>query len=155
MPSNEIIRIEADLYRQVIKLMGNRFEISVVAQNEKAAADHIQAAINEIQRIEKLLTTFNEASQTNLVNRNAGISPVKVDQEVFDLILRSKKISELTQGAFDISYGSVDNRFWNFDETMTSLPSPAIAKKQVRLINYRNIILNEAGTTVFLKEPGM
>ena len=112
--------------------MGNRFEISVVADSEKYATECIQAAVAEISRIEKLLTTFDESSQTNAINRNAGHRPVTVDREVFDLISRSKKISELTQGAFDITYGSVDKRLWNFDLSMTQLPDPAIAKRRVR-----------------------
>jgi len=135
--------------------MGNRFEISVVTDDKKWADECIQDAIEEIRRIERLLTTFDESSQTNLVNKNAGLVPVKVDKEVFDLIQRSKRISEITQGAFDISYGSIDRRLWNFDPTMTSLPDRQAAKKLVRLINYRNIILDEKKSTVFLKEEGM
>jgi thiamine biosynthesis lipoprotein len=155
MLANDVTLVAPSLYRKVLKLMGNRFEISVVSTNEISASAHIDEAVNEIQRIEKLLTTFSESSQTNLINRNAGLRPVKVDLEVFELIARSKKISELTQGAFDISYGSVDKRFWNFDQHMDSLPDPVEAKKQVRLINYKNIELDEAGRTVFLKEKGM
>jgi len=136
-------------------LMGNRFEISVVTDDKKWADECIQDAIEEIRRIERLLTTFDESSQANLVNKNAGLVPVKVDKEVFDLIQRSKRISEITQGAFDISYGSIDRRLWNFDPTMTSLPDRQAAKKLVRLINYRNIILDEKKSTVFLKEEGM
>jgi len=135
--------------------MGNRFEISVVTDDKKWADECIQDAIEEIRRIERLLTTFDESSQANLVNKNAGLVPVKVDKEVFDLIQRSKRISEITQGAFDISYGSIDRRLWNFDPTMTSLPDRQAAKKLVRLINYRNIILDEKKSTVFLKEEGM
>jgi len=135
--------------------MGNRFEITVVAEDEKWAVEKIEEAIEEINRIEKLLTTFNDNSQTNLINQNAGIKAVKVDREVFDIIQRSQRISELTQGAFDITYGSIDKRLWNFDKTMTSLPDADTAKKLVRLINYRNIILNEKKCTVFLKEKGM
>jgi len=135
--------------------MGNRFEITVAASNITEATTHIENAVNEIRRIEKLLTTFDESSQTNLVNRQAGIEPVKVDKEMFDLIARSKKISELTQGAFDITYGSVDKRFWNFDLTMKSLPDPQEAKQHVRLINYENVILDESKSTVLLKEKGM
>src|SRR6185503_14288648 len=115
----------------------------VVAGNKAWANKRIAEAIEEIRRIERLLTTFDESSQTNLVNRNAGISPVKVDKEVFDLIKRSKKISGLTQGAFDITYGSIDKRLWNFDKTMKSLPDPKTARKLVRLINYQNVILDE------------
>ncbi len=135
--------------------MGNRFEISVVADEEDTAMQHIDKAVEEIRRIEKLLTTFNDNSQTNLINRNAGIKPVKVDREVFDIIQRSKRISDLTQGAFDITYGSVDKRLWNFDKDMTSLPDAATAAKMVRLINYRNIIMDESKSTVMLKEKGM
>ena len=142
-------------HREVTRLMGNRFEITVVSSNESDARSKIQAAISEIQRIEALLTTFNENSQTNLINRYAGMRSVEVDREVFDIIERSKRISALTQGAFDISYGSVDKRLWNFDKTMTTLPDADTAKKMVRLINYRNIILDEDKCTVYLKEKGM
>jgi thiamine biosynthesis lipoprotein len=135
--------------------MGNRFEITVVADDPVWGNECIDDAIKEISRIEKLFTTFDESSQTNLINRNAGIAPVKVDKEVYDLAERSKKISALTQGAFDITYGSIYKRLWNFDKTMTSLPDPATAKKLVRLINYRHVILDENNCTVFLKEKGM
>lgn len=135
--------------------MGNRFEISVLSDNEQWAAECIAAAIAEISRIEKLLTTYSDDSQTNKINNNAGIAPVKVDKEVFDLIERSLKISSLTQGAFDISYGSIDKRLWNFDKEMTSLPDEKTAKQLVRLINYKNILLDKENCTVFLKEKGM
>jgi thiamine biosynthesis lipoprotein len=105
--------------------------------------------------LKKLFTTFSDDSQTNRINANAGIEPVRVDKEVFDLIQRSKKISQLTQGAFDITYGSVDKRLWNFDTNMTSLPDAATAKQMVRLINYRNVLLDETKCTVFLKNKGM
>ena len=144
-----------ELFRKQKKLMGNQFEICVVAENQQLADDHIEVAIKEIQRIEKLLTTFSEESQTNEINRNAGITPVVVDLEVFQLIQRANRISKITQGAFDLSYGSIDKSLWNFDITMKSLPSVEIAKKSVRLINYNNIILDEKNTTVFLKEKGM
>jgi len=135
--------------------MGNRFELSVVATNEKWANERIDAGIAEIQRIEKLLTTFSDDSETNQVNNNAGIKPVGVSRETFDLIRRSIMISKVTQGAFDITYGSIDKRLWNFDQQMTALPDAATAKRMVRLINYRNITLNEEDCTVFLRERGM
>lgn len=135
--------------------MGNRFTISVVSEDGAWAESQIEAAIVEISRIEKLLTTFSDESQTNQINQNAGIKPVKVDKEVFDLIQRSLRISSLTDGAFDISYGSIDKRFWNFDKEMTSLPDAEAAKESVRLINYNNVILDTENQTVFLKEKGM
>jgi FAD:protein FMN transferase len=135
--------------------MGNRFELSVVTEDKLWAGEVIDAGIEEIRRIERLLTTFNEESQTSLINRNAGIQPALVDREVYNIIERSVRISELTDGAFDITYGSIDKRFWNFDTHMTSLPDPATARQLVRLINYKNILLDSDNCTVFLKEKGM
>lgn len=135
--------------------MGNHFEITVVGDDEQWANEKIEIGVKEIQRIEKLLTTYAEDSETNLINTNAGISPVKVSEEIILLIERALRISNITQGAFDISYGSVDKSLWNFDTNMTSLPSREIAKQSVRLINYKNIIIDKEASTVFLKQKGM
>lgn len=143
------------LFKQSMKLMGNHFEISVVGTNEQWANEKIQEAITEIKRIEKLLTTFSDNSETNLINQNAGLEPVKVSKEIIDLIERAHRISNITQGAFDLSYGSIDNSLWNFDTTMTSLPSKELAKEKVKLINFKNIIIDKTNQTVFLKEKGM
>jgi thiamine biosynthesis lipoprotein len=146
---------ELKTYSQSLKLMGNRFEFSAVAENESIALEQIALGIEEVRRIERLLTTYDEGSETNLINRQAGIAPAKVDAEIIDLIDRSIKISSLTQGAFDITYGSLDKRFWNFDKTMTSLPDPEEAREMIKLINFRNIVLDKKNQTVFLKEKGM
>lgn len=143
------------VFKKGLKLMGNHFEISVVADDELWALARIDDGIKEIQRIEKLLTTFNNESETSLINNNAGIKPVKVCKETFSIIERSLRISRLTQGAFDISYGSIDKRLWNFDTQMKALPDKETARQMVRLINYKNIILNEEDNSVFLKEKGM
>jgi thiamine biosynthesis lipoprotein len=143
------------VYKRTLRLMGNRFELSVVGDDSKKAESLIDIGIEEIRRIEKLLTTFSNDSQTNEINSNAGIKPVRVDKEVFNLIARSKRISDLTQGAFDITYGSIDKSLWNFDVNMKQLPDKETAQKSVRLINYQNVILDAENTTVFLKEQGM
>ncbi len=143
------------VHQKTLRLMGNRFTISVVDNDAKLAEKQINEAIAEVSRIENLLTTFNNESQTNQINKNAGIRPVNVDKEVFDLIQRSLRISALTDGAFDISYGSIDKRFWNFDKEMTSLPNAEAAKESIKLINYQNLILDTLNLTVFLKEKGM
>lgn len=148
-------KISLQAYSKVTKLMGNRFEFTVVSGNAEWAKSLIHEAIAEVQRIERLFTTFNEASQVNAINKNAGSQPVKVDREVIELIQRSLKISEITQGAFDITYGGIDKSLWNFDTTMTSLPDPQTAQAAVRLINYKNVLIDEKASTVFLKYKGM
>lgn len=142
-------------FKKSCKLMGNHFELTVVASNEKWAHEKIDAGVSEIQRIERLLTTFSDDSETNLINQNAGEKPVTVSAETFSLIERSLRISQITQGAFDITYGSIDKQLWNFDQQMTALPDKETAKNMIRLINYRNVILDREKCTVFLKEKGM
>lgn len=146
---------QMQIYKRGMRLMGNHFEITVVSAIEEFADYCIEQAVREISRIEKLLTTFNDQSQTAAINRHAGIKPVEVDKEVFDLVARSQSISALTQGAFDISYGSVDKAFWNFDTSMARLPDRATARNAVQLINYRKIALDAEQQTVFLREKGM
>ncbi|GAA4107159.1 FAD:protein FMN transferase [Aquimarina addita] len=141
-------------YKRTLKLMGSRFDITVVAEDQVAADQYIDKAILEIQRIEKLISSWDQHSQTSLINTKAGIEPVKVDQELFDLIERSIRISKLTEGAFDISYASMD-LIWKFDGSMKEMPSSDKINLSVSKVGYDNIILNKESTTVFLKRKGM
>ena len=143
------------LFQRNELLMGNRFDLGVVGDDEVKANQALEKAIIEIKRIEALLSTYQANSQINQVNSNAGISPVKVDEEVFNLVERAQRISELTQGAFDLSYGSLDKSLWNFDQNMKQLPSKELAKNAVHLINFKNILLDRANETIFLVKKGM
>ncbi|MBL0685228.1 FAD:protein FMN transferase [Aquimarina mytili] len=143
-----------EICKRALTLMGSRFEITVVASDHSKTDIYIDLAIEEIRRIEKLISSWDENSQTSEINRNAGIRPIKVDQELFDIINRSLKISRLTDGAFDISYASMD-KIWKFDGSMSSMPLKETIKKSVLKVGYENIVLNTERNTVFLKHPGM
>jgi thiamine biosynthesis lipoprotein len=147
--------MEHRAFKQAMKLMGNHFEITVVAGDEAWADLAVGAAIREIQRIERLLTTFSDDSETAMINAHAGMLPVTVSAEMFGLIERSIRISKLTRGAFDITYGSIDKRLWNFDPSIASLPDAEMARKMIRLIDYRKIELDRRDQTVYLPEKGM
>lgn len=134
--------------------MGSQFDITVVAKTTAQANKYIDIAVAEITRIEKLISSWDINSQTSEINRNAGIKAVKVDTELFNLIERGVKISKLTDGAFDISYASMD-KIWHFDGNMTELPPEVEIKKSVEKIGYQNIILDKVRRTVFLKLEGM
>jgi thiamine biosynthesis lipoprotein len=129
--------------------MGSDFEITIVEKNESNANFFLDLAINEIRRIEKLISSWDNNSQTSKINLNAGIKPIKVDKELFDLISRSIKISNLTQGAFDISYASLD-KVWYFDKKMLKMPSEEEIKKSVSKVGFNNIVLDKKNQTVFL-----
>ncbi|WP_437373509.1 FAD:protein FMN transferase [Maribacter litoralis] len=141
-------------YKRTLKLMGSRFEITVVGKDQVEANLYIDLAISEISRIEKLISSWDLNSQTSLINKNAGIQPVQVDAELFGLIQRGIGISKLTDGAFDISYASMDN-IWKFDGSMTDMPSDDSIKASVAKVGYHNIILDKENHTVFLKLEGM
>ncbi|MFV1450870.1 FAD:protein FMN transferase [Maribacter sp. HS] len=141
-------------FKRTMKLMGSRFDITVVAKDPIEGEQYIDLAINEIKRIEKLISSWDPNSQTSEINKNAGVQPVKVDVELFNLIQRGIGISTLTDGAFDISYASMDN-IWKFDGSMTEMPEEAAIKASVSKVGYQNILLNKKDHTVFLKLKGM
>ncbi|WP_443217591.1 FAD:protein FMN transferase [Sediminicola sp. 1XM1-17] len=140
--------------QKVMKLMGSRFEITVVAPNEEIGYINIEEAAAEIQRIERLISSWDEGSETAKINRNAGIKPVKVSRELFKLIERCKQVSEITDGAFDITFASMD-QIWKFDGSMKFPPTEAEIKNSVSKVGFNKIILDAEASTVLLKDQGM
>lgn len=140
--------------RRTIPLMGSLFEITVVAQSEEIGYINIEEAAAEVERIEKLISSWDPESETSAINKNAGIKPVKVSLELYKLIERSIQISEITYGAFDISYATLDG-LWRFDGSMEYLPTPAEVERVVAKVGFRKIVLNPDENTVYLKEKGM
>ena len=136
---------DLNIFRRTLRLMGNRFEISVVGNDPVWADSCIDAAVAEISRVEKLLSAFNDDSQINEINRNAGVKPVKINAEIYRLIDRSLRISELTQGTFDITYNAADKK----------IDVQKIERSSVKYTNYKKVLLDDNNTTVFLKEKGM
>lgn len=141
-------------YQRTLKLMGSRFDITVVAKDSLRGEAYIDMAVAKIEEIERLISSWDPNSQTSAINKAAGIKPVKVHPELFHLIERALGISKLTDGAFDISYASMD-KIWKFDGSMTSMPSAESIKASVAKVGYENIILTKSDTSVFLKLPGM
>lgn len=143
-----------EIFKKEMILMGCVFDITVVANSKVAGANYIKMAVGEISRIEKMISSWDQNSQTAKVNRNAGITPVKVSAELFELIVRAKKISQITDGAFDISYASMD-RIWKFDGSVKKMPSKELIANSVQKVGFENVILNKNNSTVFLKKKGM
>jgi len=141
-------------YQKKCSLMGSDFELVAISDKENIALNAIDNAYQEIVRIEKLISSWDKNSQTSLINQNAGIKETKVSKELFNLIRRANKVSKLSNGAFDISYASMD-KVWHFDGSMTETPTKQSIESSIAKINYKNIILNEAEHTVYLKEKGM
>lgn len=139
---------------ETLTLMGCRFDITTVGAAAGAGEDYKAMAIAEIRRIERLISSWDPRSQTSAINAAAGDQAVSVDNELFALIQRAIGLSRLTDGAFDISYASMD-RLWRFDGSMTAMPAAAEIAASVARVGFQKIVLDEANRTVFLPEPGM
>ncbi|HQK39126.1 MAG TPA: FAD:protein FMN transferase, partial [Flavobacterium alvei] len=142
------------LRKRTTLLMGGRFDISIVAKDSLLSEQNIDIVIAEISRIENLISDWKPTSQVSEVNQNAGIRPVKVDREVFELTQRAIRFSEITNGGFDISFAAMD-KIWKFDGSMTEMPSAEAIKKSVEKVGYKNIVLDSLNSTIFLKLKGM
>nr|WP_269242819.1 FAD:protein FMN transferase [Flavobacterium limnophilum] len=142
------------MHKRKLSMLGSPFEMTVVAKDTIQGNEFIDLAVAEVKRVEYLISDWIPTTQISQVNKNAGIKPVKVDKEVFDLVSRAIKVSQITSGAFDISYASMD-RIWKFDGSMKAMPTEEAIKKSVSKIGYKNIILDPKEQTIFLKNEGM
>lgn len=142
------------LVKRQVTLMGSVFEISLVDRDSTIANRHIDEVISEIDRIENLISEWRPQTQIAAVNRNAGITPVKVDREVFELTKRAIQYAQNSGGAFDISIVALD-KVWVFDGSMTTMPTEDLVKRSVAKVGYQHIRLDSAASTIFLELPGM
>ncbi|MBS1687292.1 MAG: FAD:protein FMN transferase [Bacteroidetes bacterium] len=136
-----------------IRLMGSEFELVATAADESATSVFLEQGINEIKRLETLLTEFSNTSQTAIINNNAGITEVQVDAEVYELIKRCKNISALTQGAFDISAGTL-KRLYNFKNAAFKMPDRKTVLQTLKSVGYKKIELRD-NNKVYLQAEGM
>jgi thiamine biosynthesis lipoprotein len=132
-----------------IRLMGSDFELIAT----DAAPQRLQEGVEEIKRIEALLTEFNDTSVTAQLNAYAGISAVTVPAEVYQLIQRCLRLSAITQGAFDISAGAL-KRLFNFKQDHFQWPEKAAQAQALSQTGYQRITLLD-NNQVFLQQKGM
>lgn len=143
-----------EIVKKSAYLMGSDFEITVVSNSATEGEEAIARAISEIIRIENLISSWKSTSETSKINSAAGIEPVSISKELFDLIDRALKLSKLTDGAFDITYASMD-KIWKYDGSMKEMPSEESIQKSIAHIGYNKIELDQKNKTIFLKNKGM
>lgn len=135
------------------KLMGSVFELIVTADTKTAAQGFIEEGIQEIKRIESLLTEFAATSITALINQNAGISPVEVPEEVYQLLKRIQHLSKITQGSFDITVGPL-KKLYNFKQQDFTFPDKKKIRDTLKKVGYEFLQLLE-NNKVYLSQKGM
>ncbi len=134
--------------------MGTECEITVWHYDQALVDRACARGFDEMDRIEGLMTSWRDSSDVSHINAAAGVSAVKVAPDTMAVIKKGLWVAELSGGAFDITVG-VFKGLWKFDEDNDgTLPKPAEVKKRLRLVNYRDVIVDEAAGTVKLRRVG-
>jgi thiamine biosynthesis lipoprotein len=122
--------------------------------DEPSVRKAFDACVAEIRRIEALMTTWRPDAELSRVNAAAGRSPVAVSQETFDIVKESIHASEISEGAFDITFESLHG-LWKFDQDLDPHPpTDAQIRAKLPLVGYRHIHLDEVAHTVYLDQAG-
>ncbi|CAG1066015.1 FAD:protein FMN transferase [uncultured bacterium] len=144
----------AGTFRKNTVVMGTALEMTIDTAGEEAAETVFSSVEREMKRIEGQMSEWIEGSPLTEVNRAAGVRPVKVPGELFNVISAAMKVSELSGGAFDITWASMRG-LWDFRAGHERLPSPEEVKKRLALVDYRDVVMDASSSTVFLKRKGM
>ncbi len=137
-------------FRRAARLMGSAFEFIIIAPPEEGEA-LLDVCVNEVKRIELLLTEFSDTSQTSQINKAAGKDPIEVDEETFQIIKRSVDISKLSQGAFDITAGAL-KRLYNFKGASFDFPDAGLVAETLERVGYQKIELTAPNKVRLLVE---
>jgi thiamine biosynthesis lipoprotein len=134
--------------------MGTRLTfVALTSPRVDEAAVHaaIEKAIEEVRRLESLMTTWRDDSEISRINQAAGKAPVHVSRETIDVVSKSQWMSERSGGVFDITF-EVMHGLWRFDEDLERrLPSASAIAQRRKLIDYRHVVVDEKKSTIFLE----
>jgi FAD:protein FMN transferase len=133
-------------------IMGTRIYVEVWTDDAAKGEAAIDAVMAEMRRIDELMSHYKPESQLSLINARAAQEPVQVDPELFDLIKLSTHYSEITEGAFDITYASVGHLY---DYPHHVRPTEEQIKAALPGVNWRNMLLDPVNHTVRFEHPGM
>ena len=133
-------------------IMGTRIYVELWAEDPAKGNAAIDAVMADMRRIDDLMSHYKPDSQLSHINQHANEEPVQVDKELFDLIKLSTYYSQITEGAFDITYASVG---YLYDYPKHIHPTEAQIKSALPGVNWRNMLLDEAHHTVRFEHPGM
>jgi FAD:protein FMN transferase len=126
----------------------------------KAAAE----VFAEMHRLDMMMTTWKPDSEISRINTAAGDKPVRVGDETIAVIQRAVDVSKRSGGVFDITVGAFKG-LWKFDEDMDQdcqkgeqscqLPDAKAVKERLKLVGWKDIVIDAKAKTVFLRRKGM
>lgn len=133
-------------------IMGTRITVEVFHEDPAIARQGVDAALEEMRRIDRDMSPWIESSELARLNREAASHPVPVSEEMFGLIRTSLHYSELTHGAFDITFASVG---FLYDYRKGIHPDDTRRREAAGLINFRNLVLDEEAHTIAYSKLGV
>ena len=133
-------------------IMGTRITVEVFHADDEVARRGIDAVMAEMRRLDAAMSPFREDSELSRVNRDAAAGPVRISRELFDLLQRARHVSELTGGAFDITFASAG---FLYDYRRHVHPDAGTLKQAAARIDYRNLELDPAAHSVRFTRPGV
>lgn len=136
---------------KTFNLMGTIINLALDAPDEKGV---LELSFDILKNFERRFSLNDENSMLNLINKNAGIKPIKVDEDLFNLIKIGKDASIKTKTNFNIAIGTLV-KLWNIGFNNEKVPSQKEIEQALKLINPKDIILDENIKTVYLQKKGM
>ena len=140
---------EAKKVSRVVTLMTTPVEFTIITDRESAAQSAITEAIEEIRRVERVMSEWRSDSMISKINKSAGIKEIKVSRELFMMLESSVEISEATDGKFDVTAGSVV-KLWDF--RAQRIPTKDEINNVLPAVDYKNIVLNKRNSSVYIKD---
>src|SRR5262245_31198976 len=144
------------LVERTFASMGTELRLTAWTADEPGAVDAFQAVVQEFDRLEGLLSNWREDSDIQRVNAAAGKHPVPVGTELRDVLQVARQVSEWTSGKFDVTFG-VMSGLWKFDyqNKDNTIPDHNEVLRRRKLIDYRELVVDERAGTAFLRREGM
>lgn len=142
----------AEWAKKRASIMGTEVAVEVWHEDSAKAATALGSVIQEMQRVDHLMSTHKETSELTLVNQRAAVEPVPVSAELYNLIDKSLKCSVKTQGAFDVTYASVG---YLYDYRHASRPQQSEIQSALQAVDYRLVRLDADKQTITFKREGM
>jgi FAD:protein FMN transferase len=142
----------AEWHHRTDAIMGTRIYVELWDEDAAHGEAAIDAVMAEMTRIDNLMSHYKPESQLSQINARAVQEPVQVDPELFDLIKLSTHYSQITEGAFDITYASVGH-LYDFPHHVH--PTEEQIKAALPAVNWRNMLLDSEHHTVRFEHAGM
>lgn len=142
----------AEWINQKRAIMGTTVEVELWHGDSAIGRNAVEAVFHEMIRLDKLLSPYKPESMISQINREAAAGEVVVDEETFWLINKAVEFSELSHGAFDITFASVG---YLYDYRNHKLPTEAQRLEKKSAIDYRHIRLDPLNKTVSFKNKAV